>query len=73
MHNSYSSLIRMSELATVKDREGYLPLSPASVWRLAKSEGSKFPKPFKLGNRTTVWRISEIDEWVESKQKGDIK
>jgi len=63
----------MSELATVKDREGYLPLSPASVWRLTKSEDSKFPKPFKLGNRTTVWRISEIDAWVASKQKGEFR
>ena len=73
MDDSYRSLIRMSDLASVKDKDGYLPLSPATVWRLAKSDDSQFPKPFKLGNRTTVWRISEIDAWLASKQMGETK
>jgi prophage regulatory protein len=32
------------------------------------SEGS-FPKPVKLGKRTVAWKKSEIDEWIDSRER----
>ena len=58
---------RMAKLATTKNNQGLLPVSPASVWRWVK-EG-KFPAPFKLGLNTTVWDADEIDQWL-GKQRG---
>jgi predicted DNA-binding transcriptional regulator AlpA len=46
-----------------------LPISPATVWRWAR-EG-KFPKPFSLGPKTTVWDKGDVDAWL-AKQKGGI-
>lgn len=35
-----------------------LPISKSSFWAGCKS--GKYPKPLKLGPRTTVWRIEDI-------------
>jgi len=71
MTSEYNSrLIKMAELSTSKNRKGVLPLSPATIWRLSASEESDFPKPFKIGKRNTVWKISEIQAWVKAQQEG---
>ncbi len=28
-----------------------------------------FPKPVKLGKRTVAWKKSEIDEWIDSRER----
>jgi predicted DNA-binding transcriptional regulator AlpA len=35
-----------------------IPVSKSSWWNGVKS--GKFPKPYKLGERTTVWRVEDI-------------
>lgn len=57
--------IRIGQLATRPNRPGRLPLSPNSVWRLAR-EG-KFPKPVKLSDAVTAWRLEDIEAWEKSK------
>ena len=57
--------IRIGQLATRPDRPGRLPLSPNSIWRLAR-EG-KFPKPVKLSDAVTAWRLEDIEAWEKSK------
>ena len=37
----------------------------STIWKWVK-EG-EFPQPVKLSPRVTVWRLSEIEEWIESK------
>jgi prophage regulatory protein len=37
---------------------GYLPISRSAWW--AGVASGKYPKPIKLGARTTCWRESEI-------------
>ena len=32
------------------------------------NEGT-FPKPVKLGKRTVAWKKSEIDEWIDSRER----
>ena len=41
-----------------------IPISKASWWAGVK-EG-RFPKPVKLGPRTTAWRIEDIRRLIES-------
>jgi prophage regulatory protein len=36
----------------------FIPISRSSWWDGVKT--GRFPKPFKLGQRTTVWRVSDI-------------
>ena len=36
----------------------FVPISKSSWWAGVKS--GKYPKPIKLGERTTCWRLSEV-------------
>ena len=48
----YEGLLRISQVLKL------IPVSKSSWWQGVKL--GKFPKPLKLGMRTTVWRISDI-------------
>lgn len=60
-------VIRIGELATTAKKEGLLPISPATVWRWVKQ--NKFPQPFHLGERVTVWNMSDVEAFI-AKQGG---
>lgn len=47
---------RLLRLPEVLER---VPVSKSTLWSWVKS--NKFPKPIKLGPRTTCWKESEID------------
>lgn len=53
--------IRIKELATM------LGIGRSTIYRLISE--NKFPKQIKLTERTSVWRLSTINEWVESREK----
>ncbi len=40
-----------------------VPFSKSTLWRRVK-EGS-FPKPLKLSDRVTVWRVEDIKLWID--------
>ena len=40
----------------------FIPVSRSGWWYGVKT--GRFPKPFKLGERTTVWRAADIQELV---------
>ena len=61
-------VIRVAELATTKSKAGLLPVSPATVWRWVR-EG-KFPKPFKLGESTTVWNLADVEKFIAESAGG---
>lgn len=63
-------VIRISELASTPAKPGRLPVSPATVWRWVR-EG-RFPKPFKLSDRVTVWNISDVDAFVARQDGGRV-
>jgi len=58
---------RMAVLATTKNNQGLLPVSPATIWRFVKD--GTFPRPFKLGENCTVWDASEVDAWLASRKE----
>ena len=55
-------VIRIGELATTAKKEGLLPVSPATLWRWVKQ--NKFPQPFKLGERVTVWSMADVEAFI---------
>ncbi len=42
-----------------------VPISSATLWRGVVS--GKFPKPVKLSERVTAWRVGDVRKWLEAK------
>ena len=57
---------RERQLTTGKCRTGLLPISPATLWRMVKQ--GKFPQPFKLGPRITVWDADEVEAFLKAQR-----
>jgi len=57
--------LRINQIIGDKDRgiAPIIPISKSSWWEGVKS--GRYPKPIKLGPRTTVWKYSEILALVE--------
>jgi len=53
-------LLRLKQIIGTKNCPGRVPVSKSSWWQGVK-EG-RFPKPIKLGPRTTVWNEEDIDK-----------
>ena len=54
-------LIRLNELS----KQFSIPKS--TIWYWIKQ--GKFPKPIKLGERCNAWRESELNAWLEAREK----
>lgn len=57
---------RLSQLASTPNNPGLLPVSPATLWRWVRL--GKFPKPFTIGLRTTVWDKTAVDTWLTAQR-----
>jgi predicted DNA-binding transcriptional regulator AlpA len=57
MHTSISGFLRLNQVLRV------IPVSRSSWWAGVKT--GRFPKPIKLGARTTAWREEDIAELVQ--------
>jgi predicted DNA-binding transcriptional regulator AlpA len=55
--------LRLSQIVGNKTTPAIIPISKSSWWIGVKK--GKFPKPVKLGKRTTVWKISDIKSLIE--------
>ena len=53
--------IRIKELVEI------LGICRSTIYRLVNL--NKFPKQIKLSERTAVWRLSEVNEWVNEREK----
>jgi len=60
MDNQTEKLLRLRD---VLDR---IPVSKSTWWAGVKK--GRFPKPIKLGPRTTCWKESEINNLINSKE-----
>jgi prophage regulatory protein len=52
--------VRLKELSTM------LGIGRSTIYRLMKQ--NKFPKQIKLTERTSVWRLSVINQWIQEKE-----
>jgi prophage regulatory protein len=65
-----SAFIRESQLVIDPKRPQYpapLPFSAATLWR--KVAAGTFPKPVKLSNRVTAWRVSDVRIYMSAPSK----
>lgn len=58
---------RVSFLASRPGKPGYLPISPATVWRWVKD--GRLPQPFKIGPGTTVFDLDKVDAFLSEQAK----
>ncbi len=59
---------RASQLASKPGQSGILPISPATLWRWVRA--GKFPQPFKLGEKVTVWDAAEVEAFIQAQRAG---
>ena len=67
-----SAYIRESQLIYGPKRPEFpapLPFSAATLWR--KVAAGTFPKPVKLSERVTCWRVGEVREWMATQCQQD--
>ena len=61
-----SALVRESQLVrSTKNADSVvapLPFSAPTLWR--KVAAGTFPKPIKLSERVTCWKVSEVRAWM---------
>lgn len=50
------------------ERVGLLPVTEKTIWTWVRQ--GKFPKPIRLSGNVTVWRMSEVEAWIE--EQADI-
>lgn len=55
-------------LSRLKQILPFLPIKQSTVWAWVKQ--GKFPKPIRLSSTVTVWRNSDIHDWLSNHNKG---
>ena len=51
-------------LASILAPQGPIPVGRSTWWQGVKT--GRFPQPVKLGPRTTVWKVKDIRELIET-------
>lgn len=64
------SVYRLRQLASTPENTGLLPVSPATIWRWVRL--GKFPKPYTIGVRRTVWDKSAVDAWLKKQRNASV-
>jgi predicted DNA-binding transcriptional regulator AlpA len=54
-------------LARAKTICHWLDFSKATLWR--KSQSGEFPKPVKLFENTTAWRVGDVRDWLKHQEQ----
>lgn len=62
---SETGFLRLKQILPDRKRgtSGLIPVCPTTWWQGIKS--GKYPKPLKLGPKTTVWRVEDIRALIE--------
>ena len=66
-----TAFVRESQLVYDPKRPEFpapLPFSGATLWR--KVAAGTFPKPFKLSQRVTAWRVADVRMFLDTPTKG---
>lgn len=49
------------------ESKGIIGVSDKTIWLWVKQ--GKFPKPIRLSDGVTVWRMSDVEAWMQAKAK----
>lgn len=58
-------------LVSITELEGILGVTRMLMAKMEREAG--FPKRIVLGSRTSMYRLSEVQEWLENRQAQDLK
>jgi prophage regulatory protein len=58
------------ELILRHERKRLVPLSDATIWRLERRD--EFPRRISISPGRVAWRRSEIEAWLELKQRASL-
>ncbi len=59
------SLLRLPQVLKI------IPISKSAWWQGCKD--GRYPKPIKLGPRTTVWKASDISAFMRELSRGPVQ
>lgn len=65
--SDYPQLLPQTGHIRVNQVAVFVPFSTSTIWR--KVRAGKFPKPVKLSDRITAWRVEDVRNWIESFHK----
>jgi predicted DNA-binding transcriptional regulator AlpA len=66
--HTYKSGINKGKTKNINARsasKGLIGVSDKTIWKWVKC--GEFPSPVKLSNSVTVWRLSDVKAWMQSK------
>jgi predicted DNA-binding transcriptional regulator AlpA len=63
--------LRLWQIVGTREKPGIIPVSRSSWW--AGVRDGRFPKPFKLGPRTTVWREGDIIALIDGIHQDSLR
>jgi predicted DNA-binding transcriptional regulator AlpA len=55
----------LSPLPKIRELEQVLPWKKSWIWEASRD--GRFPKPIRLGRRTTVWRREDVLAWLDER------
>ena len=59
-----------SNLLKLKEVMAYVKKSRSSIYLDVKN--GTFPKPLRLGVRKVLWNLSDIEEWINTREKTNM-
>lgn len=68
MHDQATNSIQPLRLLRLPEVKTMTGLGRSTIWKRA-GDGT-FPKPVKLGPRTTAWVASEVEQWATDAMAG---
>ena len=48
----------------IKQVTEIIGIAPSTIYQWLREGSHGFPKPIKIGGKTTLYRLSEVTEWV---------
>jgi len=69
--HTYKSGINKGKTKNINARpasHGLIGVSDKTIWQWVKR--GQFPAPIKLSDSVTVWRLSDVQAWMQSKRLG---
>jgi len=67
MHPVLPPLLRLKNIIAP---DGPLPVGKSTWWAGVKS--GRYPKPVKLGPKTTAWSVDDINDLIARAQRGEV-
>jgi len=59
--------LTMGRFIRMRDLVKMVPVSKAHIWRLVQA--GKFPRPIKLSEKCTAWKVADIEDWLKAKEE----